>query len=416
MKKITLFIFLLISSLGFSQTFPLDFSDPLDLMIGYDGCVVTITTDAGNSVLQVVGSGQNYDTAQLILSGSLDLSNNANNTITFRVKPTTGSGNGSHLLKFEGGAGGPATCELPFTTAGTAWQNITLDFPAGLGNYNKVVLFTDFANALTGTYLFDDFAGGTNIAAPPPLAVPSGPAPVPTRLAANVISMYGETYPNTYQYSFGSVAGEPDLDPTAAVNLALKLNFAVAGFGAGYTQTNISTMQFLHFDYWTPNATTFGFYAISNGPVVEKAYRLPDNEAVVLNTWKSVDVPLSFFTTGAAPINPLTWFQYKFDVNAATPGTVYFDNMYYYKNPLGVDSFTANEFIMYPNPASTVLNIEASKEIQAISVFNLLGQEVIKVSGSSNEQTIDVSSLVRGIYVVKIQSEGITTAKKFTKE
>ena len=37
MKKITLLIILLGISTGFSQSFPLDFSDPLDLMTGYDG-------------------------------------------------------------------------------------------------------------------------------------------------------------------------------------------------------------------------------------------------------------------------------------------------------------------------------------------------------------------------------------------
>ncbi|NJM80554.1 MAG: hypothetical protein HC854_14785 [Flavobacterium sp.] len=102
------------------------------MMTGYDGCSVTIIDNSGNMVAQVVGGGQLYDTAQLTLVQNLDLSNDANNTITFRIKPMAGTTSGNHLLKFEGGVGGPVTVELPFTTSGTAWQNISLNFGAVL--------------------------------------------------------------------------------------------------------------------------------------------------------------------------------------------------------------------------------------------------------------------------------------------
>ncbi|MEO0059897.1 MAG: hypothetical protein RLZZ312_1544, partial [Bacteroidota bacterium] len=178
MKKITLFVCIAFASLAHSQSLPFNFSAANQLMTG-DNCATSLTTDAGDAVLQIVGGGQLYDNAQIVLSSNVNLADNANNKITFRIKPTTGTGNGSHLLKFENGVGGPANTELAFTTAGTAWQNISLDFGAGLGNYGKMVIFTDFDNALTGTYLIDDIAGATNIVVVP-LAAPTTPAPVPT--------------------------------------------------------------------------------------------------------------------------------------------------------------------------------------------------------------------------------------------
>jgi Secretion system C-terminal sorting domain len=407
MKKITTLIVLFTFSLGHSQSLPLDFSDPLDAMTGYGGSVCSVVLDSGNPVCQIVGGIDFYDTAQLVLSENLNLSNDANNTITFRFKSVTASTTRSHLLKFEGGTGGPATTELGFTSSGSgAWETITLNFGAGLGNYSKVVLFTDFATTGTGTYLIDDIAGGTNITPPPPLPSPTTAAPMPGFSQVDVISMYGESYPNTYQYSFGSVAGEPDLDPSAATNLALKYDFGVSGYGAGYAQTNISTMGYVHFDYWTPNATNFGLYLISGTPTVEKIYNLPAQEAIVQNTWKSVTIPLSFFTTGAAPINPLTWFQFKFDVSSVTPGIVYIDNIYFSRTALGVNDFEKSKIKMHPNPVTNLLNIDSDVSIDTISIYNLIGQEVMFKSINDREARLDVSNLGKGIYVVKTLSEG----------
>jgi hypothetical protein len=417
MKKIILLIFLMIISLGYSQSLPLDFSDPLDAMTGYGGSACSVISDSGNQVCQIVGGTEFYDTAQLVLAENLDLSNDANNTITFRFKSVTATTTTrSHLLKFEGGTGGSATTELGFTSSGSGvWETITLNFGSGLGNYSKVVLFTDFANTQTGTYLIDDIAGGTNVAPPPPLPSPSMAAPTPGFSAVDVISMYGESYPNTYQYSFGSVEGEPDLDPSAAVNLALKYNFAVAGYGAGYTQTDISSMGYVHFDYWTPNATNFGLYLISSTPTVEKIYNLPAQEAIVQNTWKSVAIPLSYFTTGAGSINPLTWFQFKFDVTAVTPGTVYIDNVYFSRTALGVNNFEISKIKMYPNPVANILNVDSVSTIEKVSVYNLVGLEVISKSINSKLVSLDVSNLQSGIYIVKASIDNKVSASRLIK-
>ncbi|NJM80555.1 MAG: T9SS type A sorting domain-containing protein [Flavobacterium sp.] len=224
--------------------------------------------------------------------------------------------------------------------------------------------------------------------------------------------MYGETYPNTYQYSFGT-AEDVDLDPGVGVNNALKINFAEAGFGAGYAQTNVSTAQYVHFDYWTSNATTFGFYLISNSPVTEKIYRLPEQEPIVLNTWKSVTIPMSYFTNQG--FNPVTWFQYKFDVLAATAGTVYFDNIYFTSSALSSDSFISPAVKMYPNPTSNYLNFDANEKIDSITITNALGQIVHFKTIDNNDFSIDVSELTKGQYFINLSSEENRITKIFIK-
>jgi len=160
MKKITLLLAILLVNLGFAQTLPFDFSDPIHAMTGADGAVVTVVQDNGNDVLQIVGNGGDWDNAQINFAENLDLSDDANNTISFRIKAVNGTGSGNHALKFENGTTGDT--ELTFSISGTEWTDISLDFPAGLGSYGRMVIFTDFGGSgggLSDTYLVDDISG-----------------------------------------------------------------------------------------------------------------------------------------------------------------------------------------------------------------------------------------------------------------
>ena len=85
---------------------------------------------------------------------------------------------------------------------------------------------------------------------------------------------------------------------------------------------------------------------------------------------------------------------------------------------LGIEENILNStFSVYPNPTSNVLNIESTQEIDNVTVFNLLGQNV--ASFSKNEITnssIDMSELSKGLYLVKITSGDKTQTLRVTKE
>ena len=176
MKKLFLLFFLMTISLGQSQTLPLRFSEASNLMTGHNGTSFTIQPDDGDGFVgQIAGGTDSWDNSQLVLAQNVDLSDNANNSITFRIKPLAGTTSGVHLLKFLGGVAGPGSCEKNFYTTGSEWQTISVDFGAGLGNYSKLIIFTDagadsngYNNSETDTYLIDDIEGGTNVAPPAP--------------------------------------------------------------------------------------------------------------------------------------------------------------------------------------------------------------------------------------------------------
>lgn len=78
----------------------------------------------------------------------------------------------------------------------------------------------------------------------------------------------------------------------------------------------------------------------------------------------------------------------------------------------GISEFSDATFSIYPNPASTVLNVMGT-DIQSVDVLNLLGQSVI----TTDESTVNVSNLTNGAYFVRVTfMNGTISTQKFIKK
>ena len=69
-----------------------------------------------------------------------------------------------------------------------------------------------------------------------------------------------------------------------------------------------------------------------------------------------------------------------------------------------------------PNPVKNIFNISFNKNISNVSVYNLVGQEVITKSINANQSQIDMSNLSRGTYLVKVTAENQVKTIKVIKE
>lgn len=58
---------------------------------------------------------------------------------------------------------------------------------------------------------------------------------------------------------------------------------------------------------------------------------------------------------------------------------------------------------VFPNPVNDILTLKAQENIETISIYNLLGQEVLRTQPKVLNTNIDMSSLPTGMYVVKVQ-------------
>lgn len=67
---------------------------------------------------------------------------------------------------------------------------------------------------------------------------------------------------------------------------------------------------------------------------------------------------------------------------------------------------------IFPNPVSDILNIKTKDDIKVIEVYDISGKKLI----TTTDKVLNVHSLPKGSYVVKIITDKETTVKKFIKK
>ncbi len=174
------------------------------------------------------------------------------------------------------------------------------------------------------------------------------PRPV-SREEADVVSIFSDAYTNVVVTEWNPGWGQSTVLTPFDVDgdNILKYDYLnYTGIVTDYANpTDVSAMEYVHFDYWTNDAETIGF------KIVNTSYDAgnPLKEFEVTNTvtevgkWVSVDIPLSDFTTDMSGVT-----QMLFVSNGVT---VFIDNLYFWKEPSTVvvpiifDDFDANRGI-----------------------------------------------------------------------
>lgn len=70
------------------------------------------------------------------------------------------------------------------------------------------------------------------------------------------------------------------------------------------------------------------------------------------------------------------------------------------------------DMIIYPNPTDNILFIKGNKNLMNVSVYNMLGKEVLSKMNTNN---IDVKVLPKSVYIIKISDDVSQTYRKFIK-
>lgn len=115
-------------------------------------------------------------------------------------------------------------------------------------------------------------------------------------------------------------------------------------------------------------------------------------------------------------------FHFSSNSSISRPGS-YIDNVYVYGRELGTYSINENGIIeniikIYPNPAKTHITIEM-QEVEndcLFSIYNNNGQEILQQKINKNKTQFDISSLTRGVYLVKLIYENGVKVEKLIKE
>jgi phenylpyruvate tautomerase PptA (4-oxalocrotonate tautomerase family) len=163
--------------------------------------------------------------------------------------------------------------------------------------------------------------------------VPTAPttaAPTPEVDAANVIAIYSDAYtpigvaelPTEWSVSGYEVV---ELEGNNAIKYS---NLDFTGIVTNYeAPTDLTSMDFVHFDYWTADATGLGIKIVNTtvDPVDED---IESVGTVTQGEWVSVDIALDDFDMDRSAVTQLLFDNLVADDASVT---VYIDNLYFYK-------------------------------------------------------------------------------------
>jgi hypothetical protein len=427
MKKITLLIALMITSLGFGQVPTIDFETNGASSIKPVGTLntVTIGTGVATNTTQVanLAKGTNpYDPFEIVLTNEVSFATTGAKTITFDFYQATAVAR-PILVKFEAGSIDPVALngyEVQVTTAATAgWQTLSFDFSNAresypntgtnknlVGSYKRMYIFIDFGIAAASNTAIDNVGGGTQGVS---LAPPITSLNIDFESANTVNSFDGAVFTNLVNN-----------DVTNGINASAK-----AGQIANINASNYANTQYAVPEGIDLSSGGKGFSMMVKGPravpVLFKLQGGTDKQVSQNYTTPGVWQKLVFdFSTDVSTNHNL--IVIFLDIEAA-PSTAPSDDVFLIDNivlgsyaALGVAKFAASNVKMYPNPVNNTLTIDANSSIQKVSVYNILGQEVMTASPKSNSATLQTSSLQKGAYMVQTEIDGNISTSKIIKE
>lgn len=250
---------------------------------------------------------------------------------------------------------------------------------------------------------------------------PSTAAPTPPgRPVADVVSVFSDAYNNISVNQWG-----PDWGPTSSrindttiAGNATKVMAVAAGqdfAGISFIPSLFDATPFTHFhmDYWIASPIPTGQVIniklsnhIGGGGETNAIIATEAVSAANAGQWVSLDIPLANFTyAGGSPngtldrtaIAEIVLIAARADLNV--PVNIYFDNMYFHKNTLGVKEVVGkNKLVVYPNPVNSGDLITVKESVKSLELIDMNGR---KVKSSSNS-SISSKDLAKGIYLIKV--------------
>ncbi|MCL7754469.1 T9SS type A sorting domain-containing protein [Polaribacter sp. Z022] len=364
MKKITLLIILMITSLGFSQqeTFEITFETGT---AGSDATKWNVFENDSNPALEIVAnpdaSGVNASATvakftalstgqqwagtevQHAVLGEWILEA-SNTTISVSVYKSVIS---DVTVKFVNSTSGTVFQLTKPNTKTNEWETLTYDISSAISsgenhNIDQFVIFPEWSARSTNTITYFDnvtWTANRTAAAGGSGSGGSGSAPTdapaaPTAAATDVISIFSDAYTDvTSTWNPGWGQSTVLSDETIAGNAVKKYeSFTFSGIEPS-SPIDASTMGYINLNYWTSDATELKVKFVDyNG---DGTWGSDNTEAEVVksvstDSWGTLSIPFSDFTAITAGIKFNDLGQFVLSATGAT-NAVYIDNIYFSK-------------------------------------------------------------------------------------
>ena len=134
----------------------------------------------------------------------------------------------------------------------------------------------------------------------------------------------------------------------------------------------------------------------------------------------------TFISSGSYEEAPTTWTEKTYDLSAYDNQQVYIaincvsndafifmvDDISINTTTTGVNTLSENNVNIYPNPTTGILNITGVDNFNQIQVLDISGKIVKSINNYTN--SINVSNLTKGNYIIKIVTDNSVITKRFT--
>lgn len=231
-------------------------------------------------------------------------------------------------------------------------------------------------------------------------SAPLWPASTPTLLQENVISVFSNVYENIYS-SFESLEGQDTKVETITVKGIPVWKLTNTNILAvNIKLQDVSSMEFLHLDVWSPNAGTLKVY-LSDG--------ISETELTALS------IPKENWLTSKLTLPDWSIVKYiRFESD--TKGTFYLDNLYFSKSPAtGNEEINADAIVC--QVSNSRLTVEATDPVVVIEIIDITGRLISRESPMTNIATVDIHSISKGVYIAQVVcTNGNRETFKFVKK
>jgi len=142
-------------------------------------------------------------------------------------------------------------------------------------------------------------------------------------------------------------------------------------------------------------------------------YRFSDNsQDYIVKDWTTVDLS-SLGAVNRVRFELSSTDNGNFGMN--TPAYLALDNVNF-SSYTSVNETVENSVNVYPNPATSELNITSNFNDGNLSVYNMAGQQVISSTLNSYNTQINVANLPAGIYTLSVQNKQGVFTSRFVKK
>jgi hypothetical protein len=221
-------------------------------------------------------------------------------------------------------------------SAGAAYFNFVSSAPA-VASVNASGLVTVLTTGATNVTASLGGTAAVGTVAMTAVAAPTVAAATPTRLAADVISLFSNAYTNVTVDTWSAVWDAADVTDVTIAGNAVKryANLTFAGVEFTTAPVNATTMTHFHIDAYVNSNSNFrvklvnfganGVFGGGDDSEHEIALNATSSPAITAGAWNSIDLPLSAFAgmTGRGAVAQLI-------IVGSSPIT-YIDNVYFYK-------------------------------------------------------------------------------------